>query len=339
MDFSEFPTEMFLEIFSSTTETMAIAFELNHVFHDHVRDEILDRLPPSVQSRLDDIDPMLQNDICDLLLLQADKVRRYPHISRRRRGGGEYHLYDIDTVKQILSDEGGARAYHARVAAKKKRSAAKRKRDSTTEAELDAGLNALGLVRRADSTMCYEYIAAPGKKHKLRDVLVKMAHMHFLHEHTDGTYKAALKSTVRVMGEIEGYFRGIHNVCGLAIQNEPRFQLPATLPWLPGDTATEEAIDKAVATALCARMAADPVASGKRQKATELVARRKAALAARLGAFAEARMQKESIKTAMELHARAQGTTTFDFGNFFDEVLKPTVGVKALLDLALRLES
>ena len=345
---AELPDDLLLKIFLSTPETTARAFELNHTFHSAAKEVLLDRLPPHVDQVLDEAETMLQGDVCALLMLSADKVRLYPHESRRRYGGGEYHVFDIETIRCMLAAEGGARGFHQRVAAKAKRDASKRKRDdgmrervSAAEKELDAGLCALGLVRRSDSTLCAEYVASAGKSHDIRFVLSKMAQMHYLHEHTDGAYRKAVEINVLDRGEHKGYHKGIYNFCAIETQDyDPRFRLPATLPWMTTMKA-KAAINAAVEAAVEARLATDPAALAKRQKSLALAAKRRAALEARLAAFAKERAGNTSFTTAAELRAAVAAGykgTVFDFGNFFDEVVKPSVGVKALVELAERLE-
>jgi len=68
----------------------------------------------------------LQSTLCDILLLPADVVRRFPFDTRRRHGGGEYHVFDtVNVVPTILEQTGGVAGYVRRAAAKETRLARK----------------------------------------------------------------------------------------------------------------------------------------------------------------------------------------------------------------------
>ena len=139
-------------------------------------------------------------------------------------------------------------------------------------------------------------------------------------------------------GGHKGYHKGIYNVCATEVQ--AKFKLPKTLPWLTTMSA-KEAIDAAVETAIDAGLASDPVALAKRRKSLDLTTKRRVALAARLAAFAKARAGKTWFRTAFELRdavATSEKTVTSEFGNFFEAVVKPSLSVKTLVEIAERLE-
>ena len=82
--------------------------------------------------------------------------------------------------------------------------------------------------------------------------------------------------------------------------------------------------------------AANPGSVAKRRKKDELASRRAAALEARKEAFAESRSGTVHVKTEADLRRLAPPGS---FGNYFDEVLKPSVSVDTVHALADRLEA
>jgi hypothetical protein len=340
MPFSDLPDELWAHVFNSS-DAAIVAHDVSHSLHKLARKRLLDELPPSVERQIDAKESFLQSEVCEMLILPAETVRTYPHTERRRFGGGELHLFDSETVYEILEEEGGARAYHSRRDAKIKRDSKKRAREearpdriAAAKAKLEAGLRAVGLSLRSDSSLCREYIASGGTKPDLKHVLETMARVHYLHEHTGGAYKKAVEEAVQDRGGHKGYHRGIYRFCAEEVQAESRFRLPSHLPWLPeGANATAEVLDAAQRTA-------DPEAVAKRQKATDLQTRRAAALEKRLAAYAAARRGAPRLKTAYELRDFVNGSgVEFDFGRFFaDSVLKSGVGVAQLVELAARLD-
>lgn len=344
----ELPSELLTIIFHSDIATASKAFELNTAFHKSSKEFLKNYIPPSLEERLNDDSTMLQSEVCSLLLLSADIVSSYEYESKRRFGGGEYHIFHPSTVRQILDNNDGAPGYHARAAAKRKRDTNKRKRQdqlkehsNLKKVEITAGLSALGLELRPDSALCRQFISSGGKSHKLRYVLFMMAKMHYLHSHTNGAYTAAVEEEVRDRGEYKGYHPGIYRFCAEEVQSETRFDLPSTLPWMIEKTTkkalddAEEAAKNAVEEAEEAAIAADSVRLAKRQKEVDLAKRRGEALSKRLAAFAKGRACKGFLKTAEELRVYVESNVdSFDFGTYFNAVLKPTVATKALLELA-----
>lgn len=337
----QLPDELWKLVLQSS-DAAIVAHDTCHSLHAMARERLLDELPPSVALQIDAKESFLQSDVVEMLLLPAATVKLYPHTTRRRFGGGEFHIFDVATLYEILENEGGARAYHARRDAKRKRDSKKRAREdehhdrvAAARAKLETGLHAVGLSLRSDSSLCREYIASGGTKPGLEHVLKTMARMHYLHKHTDGEYVNAVDNAVRDRGEHKGYHHGIYRFCAEEVQAEPRFQLPLHLPWLPeGANATSKVLD----AALCA---ADPEAAAKRQRASGLQMRRAAALETRLAAYETARCDAPRLKTAYELRDFVQKSGhRFEFGKFFSEsVLKPDVGVTQLLGLAARLDA
>lgn len=254
--FPALPSELWERIIKHTTAAN-VAFEVNHELHEMAKTILADVIPPHLTTIIDAKDSFLQSDVCDVLLLSAAKVRTYPYEVRRRRGGGEYHVFDSDTVYNILESEGGMPAYHDRRLAKRKRELNKRKREADLQArvtnakdKLEAGLHILGLKLRSDSTLCAEYIASGGKKPELRYVIYTMAHMHYLHEYTNGRYKAAVREAVQERGEYKGYHPGIYRFCAEEVQADEEFSLPDRLPWMPDTAAcTTDLLKQAVRAA------------------------------------------------------------------------------------------
>ena len=210
-----------------------------------------------------------QGKLMDALLLKRNDVHHMPHTVHRRHGGGEYFLYPTEsTVRALLPQHGGAEGLAQRLKKKQERAARRsvsmeaklqaEKAKLQAQAELQApvrnklirALRALGLELRADSARCQAYIDSPGAT-DLKDVLRTMAHMHWLHNHTNGAYRSALNREVETLSAIVGFFYpGIRGEAASIVNELPRFALPVNgLPWLPQFITTREAIDAAVAAA------------------------------------------------------------------------------------------
>ena len=134
-------------------------------------------------------------------------------------------------------------------------------------AQLRAGLQALGLSPRGgkcasvlivkqhqlelthaseDSRLQEEYVKEGGD---LRHVLRTAAHMHYLHEHTNGRYRTELEMRVDIGKDYDGYFPGIYSVYGRQLQEE--MPLPERLPWLQnqGNKSLDQLLTEAVEAA------------------------------------------------------------------------------------------
>ena len=250
------PRELWMKIIKPVA-TANVAFEVNHEFNEMANVVLANVMPPPPTTMIDSKDSFLQSEVCDLLILSATKVRMYPHEAHRRSGAGEYHVFDSETVYKIFEAEGGMPSYNDRRLAKRKRKLNKHKRKSelqcrVTDAKekLEAGLHVLGLKLRSDSTICAEFIESGGKKPELKYVLSTMAHMQYLHSHTNDRYKKAVSEAVEDRGEHKGYHPGIHRFCAEEVKAEPEFKLPNRLPWMPDTAAdTEELLKQAVCAA------------------------------------------------------------------------------------------
>lgn len=296
-----------------------------------------------------------QGNLEAALLLPADVVRSMPYGVRRRHGGGEYHIFEMEpAVNGLLARTGWLAGLAVRMVLKERRAARKR---SITALDVDdarvrlaRGLAVLGLEIRADSTMCREFVESAGRKHGLETVLTTAARMHWLHHHTNGSYLQAVELAVDELAEERNYrcsrwrdddsesdgggrtfYTGIHRDAADIVQSRARFRLPVDgLPWLPASSG-------ATATALGAALdAAAPEGAAKRSKRNDLAARRSAALAERRAAFAEARASAVHVRTEADLRALVPAS---ELGNVFDLVLKSSPTVASVCTLAAELEA
>lgn len=299
----------------------------------------------------------VQSQLCDALLLSADAVAAHPHETRKRYGGGWYHVFDTKSaIRALLRASGGIAAWADRTAARRIRADAKRRRDEERPAEqtirrdrLTNGLAVLGLQLRSDSEVCNAYIQSGTD---LARALRTAAHMHFLHEHTNGAYSAAVNEEVEGDAEHYGfYYSGIYRDATLCVQGRAQFRLPPVLPWLSQFASTAEALDAAL-------RAADVDEHRKLARRDDLRSRRDAALAQRCVAFGNAwkngstdattaegasgsGSSEEGVPTAQQLRAqaRAYGMEQHPTLHFFDAVLSTKVEVREAVAFAERLRS
>lgn len=213
------------------------------------------RIPDAVEQLLLR-DTCLQSDLTQALLLPPAAVRAFPHECRRRiRGMGEVHMFDArKAARELLMQYGGAKGYFERSLRRERARAtrAARKADSIALSEqrlrcLLAGLEVLGIPFRSDSLLSREYVS--NGRRDLGFVLTKMAHAHYLHEHTGGEYLRAVDEEVASIGERCGFHDGIYARAAREVQFSRRFALPASLPWLPLFATTRDAIDAALTAA------------------------------------------------------------------------------------------
>jgi len=199
----------------------------------------------------------VQSQLCEALLLSPDAVAAHPHETRKRYGGGCYHVFDArEALPALVRASGGVRGLADRLGAHRSRLEAKRRRDEERPAaqadragRLGRGLAVLGLQRRADSEACSAYIRSGND---LERALRTAAHMHFLHEHTDGAYAAAVDDGVEEEARDRGFhYPGIYRETTLLVQRRPPFRLPAALPWLLDFACTATALDAADGVARC----------------------------------------------------------------------------------------
>ena len=108
----------------------------------------------------------------------------------------------------------------------------------------------------ADSRMQEEYVEEGEYDEKnLRRVFRSAAHMHYLHEHTNGEYKRRfnhLKNAWLAPGadsDDDGYYPGIYTDAAMAVQSE--MPLPERLPWLQnqGNRSIDQLLTEAVEVA------------------------------------------------------------------------------------------
>jgi hypothetical protein len=128
----DLPTELW-ELVLNYRGAAAVAHDSCTTLYEIAKRSLLDELPTHIEHRLSSNKTFLQTEVCELLLLSPNKVKQHPFIRRRRYGGGEFHIFEAETVYKILESEGGPRALHTRVAAQRKRQYKKHKRETDAQ--------------------------------------------------------------------------------------------------------------------------------------------------------------------------------------------------------------
>ena len=284
----------------------------------------------------------VQSQLCEALLLSPDAVAAHPHETRKRYGGGCYHVFDArEALPALVRASGGVRGLADRLGAHRSRLEAKRRRDEERPAaqadragRLGRGLAVLGLQRRADSEACSAYIRSGND---LERALRTAAHMHFLHEHTDGAYAAAVDDGVEEEARDRGFhYPGIYRETTLLVQRRPPFRLPAALPWLLDFACTATALDAAL-------RAVDADEHRKRARRSDLLSRREAARSQRHAALVAALGDDDGhagdVPAADQLRRRALffGMESHPALRFWDVVVACKVGLAEACHLAKRL--
>ena len=248
-------------------------------------------------------------------------------------------------MEALLQSTGGARGWAERLDAKRRREAARCRREKERPAESERrrsrllkGLAVLRLPLRGGSERCRAYINSGGE---IAPVLRSAAHMHWLHEHTNGAYGEAVEACVQDEGEHRGYYAGIYREATQMVQQSPEFRLPGSLPWLAEFATTQDALDAALS-------AADPDEQRKRMRRDDLCHRRAAALEERQATFAAAVAAavgaEEAPAHAQAVSPRGLKVQAEHFGvgahaclRYFDAVLTTRVAVADVCALAVRL--
>ena len=101
-----------------------------------------------------------------------------------------------------------------------------------------AALDRLKLALRPGSSLCNQFLRGDSP-HSAETVAATMAYMHWLHSHTNGAYKAAVRAEVLVLrDELEmGYFYGIRREAADSVKWDPEFSPPEKWPWLDDEVA------------------------------------------------------------------------------------------------------
>ena len=246
------PTEI-IGLFVEDAVTTACLLGVSKSLHELASASLRNAGPPSSVARLLDSETCMQSDLVDALILPAEIVRGFEHEQRRRRGGGHVRIFrPASVIPKIMRETNGVKGYYRRLHLRELRKSAKRKREEAKASanedrkrRLEAGLAVLGLALRNDSSLCADYIS--GKKVTLEHVLMKMAHMHHLHNYTNGDYQQTVEQQVQLNGELYGFYPGIHRDMSNSVQSEKRFLLPKVLPWLERFASADAAIASAVA--------------------------------------------------------------------------------------------
>lgn len=228
--------------------------------------------------------PLTKGKLSELLVLAPAEVATYPHIVRRRYGGGEYHVFDPATVLRAFQEHGGIDQLALRLCRKQSRA---RRADTASQAAhvrvtmLNRGLAAIGVPPRSDSYWQSRSVGSANFwKENLSRTLRHAARMHWLHEHTEGRYQAAVEDEVESLAEdAEHYFRGIYDEAVYTVQRRSEFSLPAEgLPWLTTGETTAESLARAEAIA-------DPQQLQRKRRREGVQERRVEAKVARRRAF------------------------------------------------------
>lgn len=173
----------------------------------------------------------VQHDLVTHLYVTPRLVQSYPFKTKRRYGGGCYHLFPLpDTIHKILKDHGGLQGIEMRKQRRELRSwqqiQAKQRLKNERESRLKHELQRLGCTLRPDSHICSLFIQNGNGDPRL--IAEHMAYMRWLHEYTD--YSVRLDEEVQAFGEENGFYHGIAFHVGQMLQEE--YNVPPHWPWL-----------------------------------------------------------------------------------------------------------